>query len=251
MTTGFVSLVGAGPGDPELLTLKAHRAIAQATAIVYDRLVGTDIVAMANPEIPHFFAGKSCSQKAMTQEEINALLVKLAKEGHRVVRLKGGDPFLFGRGGEEALELVANDIPFETIPGISSAQGISASVGIPLTHRGIATSVQFITGHRMADGKLDLHWEQLTSPDTTLVIYMGLKNCTTICEELIRHGMDANTPTAIIQQGTTADERCHHTVLSKLPAEVIEQEFKAPSLIIIGKATELGKRLTLDIKSTK
>lgn len=245
--TGRVTLVGAGPGDPELLTLKALKAIESADAVVYDRLVADEIVRLIPAGVPRFYAGKSCKHKAMTQEEINELLVKLAKLGHHVVRLKGGDSLLFGRGGEEALELVKHHIPFEIIPGITSAQGCASYAGIPLTHRGLATGVRYITGHRTADENaeipLELNWDSLADPDTTLVVYMGLANLGVITQKLIEHGLPASTSAAAIQQGTTQQQRVMIATLETLACKVQEAAFEAPTLVIIGRVVSLAGQL--------
>jgi uroporphyrin-III C-methyltransferase len=244
---GKVSLVGAGPGDPELLTVKALRAIENAQAVVYDRLVADAILELIPAGVPRFFAGKSCKQRAMTQEEINALLITLAGKDLRVVRLKGGDPFLFGRGGEEGLELAKSNIPFDIIPGITSAQGCGAYAGIPLTHRGLATGVRFFTGHRMnsedAEEPLELDWKSMSDPDTTLVVYMGLANLGTIAEKLIEHGLPASTPAAAIRQGTTDEQILIISTLSKLADEVARAKLEPPVLVIIGKVVSLSEKL--------
>jgi len=242
--TGTVILVGAGPGDPDLLTVKAARAIAGAQAIVYDRLVSDEIMALVPAGVPRFFAGKSCKQKAMTQEEINELLVSLARQGLRVVRLKGGDPFMFGRGGEEALALAEKHIAFEIVPGITSAQGCGAYAGIPLTHRGMATGVRFLTGHRMEEmNGLELNWQSLADPDTTLVVYMGLGNLPDISAKLIEHGLPAATPAAAIEQGTRSSQRRIVATLDGLPTLVEKAGLQAPTLIIIGRVAALSEQL--------
>ncbi|NBX03501.1 MAG: uroporphyrinogen-III C-methyltransferase [Alphaproteobacteria bacterium] len=241
---GKVYLVGAGPGDPDLLTVKALRVIGSAQAVVYDRLVSDDILALIPHGCPRFFAGKSCKQKAMTQDEINALLVSLAQSGKDVVRLKGGDPFLFGRGGEEALKLAHAGIEFEIVPGITSAQGCGAYAGIPLTHRGLATGVRFLTGHRMAEeDALKLNWQSLADPETTLVVYMGLVNLEMIAQKLMEHGMPADLPAAAIQQGTTQKQNVLLTTLNKIAALAVEHKLEAPTLIVIGKVAALHEEL--------
>lgn len=240
---GKVILVGAGPGDPELLTLKALKAIQSADVVIHDRLVSAEIMALVPQKTEKIFAGKSCKDKAMTQEEINALLIKLSGEGKNVVRLKGGDPILFGRGGEEAQMLLENGIPFEIIPGITSAQGCAAIAGIPLTHRGLATGVRFFTGHRMtkeeAAGELELDWKGLADPDTTLVVYMGLANLAIICQKLIEHGLPSDFPAAAIQQGTMPGQRILRADLASLSQKVVDMEFVPPTLVIIGKVAGL------------
>lgn len=240
-----VTLVGAGPGDPELLTVKALRALQSAQVVVYDRLVSAEIMALIPTGVAKIYAGKSCKHKAMPQEEINQLLVTLSKKYHRVVRLKGGDPFLFGRGGEEMLALRAANIPYEIIPGISSAQGCASIAGIPLTHRGLATGVRFITGHRMtsddATEKLSLNWQSLADEETTIVVYMGLANLQGITEKLMAYGLSAQIPVAVIERGTTPDERLHLTDLSNVAEYVILHEVEPPSLVIIGKVVTLAE----------
>jgi uroporphyrin-III C-methyltransferase len=244
---GKVTIVGAGPGDPELLTIKAVKAIESADIVVYDRLVADRIVAMIPAKAERIFAGKSCKQKAMTQDEINTLLVKYAKEGKHVVRLKGGDSMLFGRGGEEALELTSHGIRYDMVPGITSAQGCATYAGIPLTHRGLATGVRFITGHRTAkedvQAPLELNWSSLADPDTTLVVYMGLANIEVITRELIAHGLDADTPAAAIEQGTTRAQKLLLAPLSQLATKVKEAALQPPTLVIIGKVVKLAENL--------
>lgn len=245
--TGKVYLVGAGPGDPGLLTLKALDVINRADCVVYDRLVSDDVMALVSQNIKKIFAGKSCKQKAMSQEEINALLVKLAGEGKIVVRLKGGDPMLFGRGGEEALELAAHGVKYEVIPGITSAQGCGAAAGIPLTHRGLATGVRFLTGHRMnkedAAQPLELDWQSLADLETTIVVYMGLANLDVICSELAAHGLPDDTPAAAIQQGTTPAQKVILADLTSLSERVKEAALEPPTLVIIGKVAGLAEKI--------
>ncbi|MGE0754684.1 MAG: uroporphyrinogen-III C-methyltransferase [Alphaproteobacteria bacterium] len=242
-----IYLVGAGPGDPELLTLKALKAIQSCNVVVYDRLVSDAIMELVPQRVERIYAGKSCRQKAMSQDEINALLLTLAGEGKTVVRLKGGDPMLFGRGGEEAIVLAEKNIPFEIIPGISSAQGCGAAAGIPLTHRGLATGVRFFTGHRMtkeeAATELELDWRGLADSDTTLVVYMGLANLGTICQKLMEHGLPTDFPAAAIQQGTTPQQRIIITDLAHLTQEVEKAAFEPPALVIIGKVAGLSGKI--------
>lgn len=241
---GPVYIVGAGPGDPDLLTMRAHRLIREeAEVVVYDRLIPQAILDLIPPSVETIYAGKSCRKHHMTQAEINACLVEQAQKGKKVVRLKGGDPFIFGRGGEEAEHLLENNIPFEVIPGISAASGISAHLGIPLTHRGLANGVHFITGHQQNGVPVALENANLANPDTTLVIYMGLANLHTIVNHLLEHGMPADTPSIVIQEGTTPQERIATSPLQDLPQLVEKQEFSPPSLIIIGKVVEVAKWL--------
>ncbi len=244
---GKVYLVGAGPGDPDLLTIKALRALQSADVIVYDRLVSDEIMALVPEGTEKIFAGKSCKQKAMTQEEINTLLVRLAGAGKDVVRLKGGDPMLFGRGGEEAMLLAEKNIPFDIVPGITSAQGCGAIAGIPLTHRGLATGVRFFTGHRMtkedAEQELELDWQSLADPETTLVVYMGLANLALICEKLIAHGLPADFSAAAIENGTTPKEKLVISTLGGLAADVAKTGLEPPTLVIIGKVVDLSGKI--------
>lgn len=238
-------MVGAGPGDPELLTLKALRVLERAEAVVYDRLVSEEILALIPHGAPRFFAGKSCKEKAMTQHEIHALLVSLARAGRQVVRLKGGDPLLFGRGGEEAQYLAQHHIDFDIIPGITSAQGCAAYAGIPLTHRGLATGVRFLTGHRVTqeevDDPLDLNWESLADADTTLVVYMGLANLGVISAKLMEHGLAPDTPAAAIAHGTTKQQQVIISTLKEMPQAAAKLE--SPTLVIIGKVAALAEEL--------
>jgi uroporphyrin-III C-methyltransferase/precorrin-2 dehydrogenase/sirohydrochlorin ferrochelatase len=238
---GSVALVGAGPGDPELLTVKAVRLIQQADAIVHDRLVAPSILALA-PRALRIYAGKARSRHALPQDAINALLVQLARQGNRVVRLKGGDPFIFGRGGEEAEVLAAHGIPFEVVPGISAANGVAAYAGIPLTHRDHAQTCVFVTGH-LKDGTMDLDWPALARPRQTLVVYMGLQALPTLCSELERHGLAATTPAAVIQQGTTAHQRIVTGTISTLAAKTAAAALESPTLIIIGNVVRLREKL--------
>ena len=240
--TGRVALVGAGPGDPELLTVKAVRLIQHADVIVHDRLVAPSILALGARAI-RIYVGKARNRHAMPQESINALLVRLAREGKRVVRLKGGDPFVFGRGGEEVEALAASGIPFEVVPGISAANGIAASTCIPLTHREHAQTCVFITGH-LKDGTMDLDWPALARPRQTLVVYMGLVALPTLCRELIRHGMPAATPAAVVEHGTTARQRVVTATLATLPGEAAAAALESPTLIIVGDVVAFRDKVT-------
>jgi uroporphyrin-III C-methyltransferase/precorrin-2 dehydrogenase/sirohydrochlorin ferrochelatase len=242
--TGFVSLVGAGPGDPDLLTLRALRTLQEADVIVYDRLVSDDILRLGRTDAERINAGKARSRHTLPQDDINALLVRLAREGRKVVRLKGGDPFVFGRGGEEIETLQAQGIPFQVVPGITAATGCAAYAGIPLTHRDFAQAVTFVTGHTR-DGVISgIDWAGLARPQQTLVIYMGLQALPLIRTELIRHGVSPEVPAAIIEQGTTAKQRVVTGTLSNLYEKAGEQAIESPALIILGDVVSLQSKLS-------
>lgn len=231
---GFVSLVGAGPGDPELLTLKALRCLEQADVIYYDNLVSDAVLDLARREAKRIYVGKKRAEHTATQDEINAMLVDAAMAGQRVVRLKGGDPSIFSRGGEELEALTAHGIAHEIVPGITAAMGCAAYAGIPLTHRDLAQSVRFVTGHRASD-RTNLDWPELAKPDQTLVIYMGLGGLESICEHLIANGMDPATPAALIVRGTLPDMEVVEAPVAELAQAVREHAIKGPTTIIIGK----------------
>lgn len=240
MSVGKVYLVGAGPGDPELLTLKAARVIREADVVVYDRLVPDGILATIGEGAARINVGKQASFHPVPQEEINEMLVRLGRAGRTVVRLKGGDPFIFGRGSEEAAELERAGIPYEVVPGITAAQGCAASLRIPLTHRGLATGVRYVTGHRKANEPLNLDWATLADPETTLVVYMGLANIEEIAGNLIANGLPPDTPVLAVCQGTTPHEQRMCTCLSELPAIAKEAGFAGPVLFIIGRVAAIA-----------
>ncbi len=239
---GEVYLVGAGPGDPDLLTFRALRLMQQADVVVYDRLVSQEIMDLIRKEAELIYAGKERSQHTLPQETINQLLVRLAKEGKRVLRLKGGDPFIFGRGGEEISTLIDEQIPFQVVPGITAAAGCAAYAGIPLTHREHSQAVIFATGH-LSDGTVNLNWEMLAHKNQTLVFYMGLQGLENICASLTKHGLDPGTPAALIMQGTTAQQKVIIGNLSNLPKLVIQHAVKPPTLVIVGDVVNLHNTL--------
>ena len=239
---GEVYLIGAGPGDPDLLTIRAFRLLQQADLVVHDRLVSKEVMALIKPGTQLLYVGKQRSDHSVPQNEINQLLVEHAKQGKRVARLKGGDPFIFGRGGEEIDTLVEQNIPFQVVPGITAANGCSAYAGIPLTSRGIAQSVQFVTG-QLKDGSIDLNWSELVAPDKTLVFYMGLNTLSVICQSLIDNGMDKTMPIALVEKGTTQSQRLFTSTLENMPAKVAIESIESPSLIIVGKVVSLSGKL--------
>lgn len=243
---GKVTLVGAGPGDPELLTVKAARLIAAAELVVYDRLVGEAVLDLIAPTARRVDVGKETGRHSVPQDGINRLLVDLALAGNDVVRLKGGDPFIFGRGGEEAEALAAAGVPFEVVPGITAAAGCAASAGIPLTHRGVAESVRLVTGHRMDDRDLDLDWTSLADPRCTLVVYMGVASAERLAGGLRGAGLSGETPVAIIERGTTVHQRTLYTTLERLAADMARWQPKPPSLLIIGQVVARASAPTLE-----
>ncbi len=239
---GEVYLVGAGPGDPELLTLKALRLMQQADVVIYDRLVSQPIMDLCRRDAEKIYVGKARSNHAVPQEGINALLVKYASEGKRVCRLKGGDPFIFGRGGEEIQELFDAGVAFQVVPGITAASGCSAYAGIPLTHRDYAQSVRFLTGH-LKEGSPELPWNELVYENQTLVLYMGLVGLEKICAKLIEHGQRPNMPVALISKGTTPQQKVVVGTLEDIASKVAEHQIQAPTLTIIGEVVSLREQL--------
>lgn len=239
-TKGKVYLVGAGPGDPELLTLKALRLIQTADVIVYDRLVSEDILDLVPAGAARIDVGKRPNDHPVPQPDINRLLARLAENGSMVVRLKGGDPFMFGRGGEELTELAVRGFPVEVVPGVTSAQGCAAVAGVPLTHRGCASGVRYITGHCRANTELDFDWHGLADPDTTLVIYMGLANIGQIADQLMAHGMPGEMPVMAINNGTRLSERRAVMRLDTVAGTARRLRFDGPVLFIVGNVVRLA-----------
>ena len=239
---GEVYLVGAGPGDPELLTLKALRLMQQADVVIYDRLVSPPILDLCRRDAEKIYVGKARSNHSVPQDGINALLVEYAAQGKRVCRLKGGDPFIFGRGGEEIQELFAAGVAFQVVPGITAASGCSAYAGIPLTHRDYAQSVRFLTGH-LKEGSPELPWHELVYENQTLVLYMGLVGLEKICAQLIAHGQRPNMPVALISKGTTPDQKVVVGTLADIASKVTEHQIQAPTLTIIGEVVKLREQL--------
>lgn len=239
---GEVFLVGGGPGDPDLLTFRALRLMQQCDVCVYDKLVSHEVMELVRRDAELIYVGKARDQHTMPQEEINELLARLALEGKRVLRLKGGDPFIFGRGGEEIETLMQHGVPFQVVPGITAANGVSSYAGIPLTHRDYAQACLFITGH-LKDGTLDLDWQAMARPNQTVVVYMGLVGLAQICEKLIEHGVSASMPVAVVQQGTTPRQKVVTATLADLAEKVAAAEMKPPCLTIIGEVVKLREKL--------
>ena len=241
--TGEVYLVGAGPGDPDLLTFKALRLMQQADIVVYDRLVSAEIMALLPVGVEKIYAGKQRSCHTIPQEGINDLLVNLAREGRRVLRLKGGDPFIFGRGGDEIETLLEKRVPFQIVPGITAASGCAAYAGIPLTHRDFAHTCVFATGH-LRDSNVDLDWEALAHAQQTLIFYMGLQGLERICLQLVAHGLSADTPAALITHGTLPQQRVVVGNLGNITRLVEASNVTPPTLLVVGKVVNLHKKLS-------
>ena len=240
--TGEVYLVGAGPGDPELLSFKALRLMQKADIVIYDRLVSRPIMNLIRQDAEKIYVGKQRADHAMPQENINQLLARLALEGKKVLRLKGGDPFIFGRGGEEIESLIKDDIPFQIVPGITAASGCASYAGIPLTHRDYSQACIFVTGH-LRDGTVNLNWEMLAHEKQTLIFYMGMHGSKIICEELIKHGLSDVTPAALIVKGTTEDQEVIIGNLKNMPEIIMDRKIVPPTLLIIGDVVKLHNKL--------
>ncbi len=239
---GCVYLVGAGPGDAQLLTLRAVRLLERADVVVYDNLVSADVLDFLPKAAERIYAGKRRNEHTMRQEQINALLVKLAQEGKQVVRLKGGDPFIFGRGGEELQTLAAHGVAFEVVPGVTAASGVSSYAGIPLTHRDYAQTCLFVTGH-LKDGTADLDWPSLVRLNQTVVIYMGLSGLPDICRQMMQHGAAATLPVAVVQDGSTATQKVVTGTLADIADRVVAAGLRSPCLTIIGEVVKLHDEL--------
>ena len=241
-SVGSVYIVGSGPGELELLTLRAARLIGEADAIVYDHLIAEGVLDLARPDAEKIYAGKESSNHSVPQAELNRLLVRLARAGKKVVRLKGGDPFVFGRGGEEIETLVDSGVPFEVVPGVTAAAGCAAYAGIPLTHRDHAQAVAFATGH-LKDGTINLDWPSLARPRLTVVFYMGVGGLPEICRQMSAHGLPADHPAAVVQNGTTSRQRVLTADLGTLPEKVAAAGIRSPALIIVGTVIRLQQKL--------
>ncbi|MGD8640058.1 MAG: siroheme synthase CysG [Gammaproteobacteria bacterium] len=239
---GEVYLVGAGPGDPDLLTFRALRLLQQADVIVYDRLVSEEILELARRDADLVYVGKERDKHTLPQEDINHMLARVAQKGKRVLRLKGGDPFIFGRGGEEIETLMEAGVPFQIVPGITAASGAATYSGIPLTHRDYAQSVLFVTGH-LKDGTMNLNWKALVQPNQTVVVYMGLLGAKVLCEKLVEHGMSPDMPIALVEQATTQQQKVHIGTLATMPGIIDNTSIQPPTLIIVGEVVTLHNKL--------
>jgi uroporphyrin-III C-methyltransferase len=251
MARGKVYLVGAGPGDPKLLTLRAAELLAKADIVIYDRLVGTSILRLAPKTAKKIYVGKRSGKHEVPQYKINEMLVKAASEGRTIVRLKGGDPFLFGRGGEEAETLVENHISFELVPGVTSAIATPEYAGIPLTHRDYASAVAVVTGHRAGDSGIPVRWSKLASSVDTIVILMGMESLEAIVKKLLEGGLDPNKPVAVVEQGTTRNQRSFIGKLCTIVDDAKRNNVKPPAVIVIGEVAELGRKLAWFKKTTR
>ena len=238
--SGEVFVVGAGPGDPDLLTLRAVQLMQKADIVLYDNLVSDRVLERVRRDAVMEFVGKRSGYKSITQEGINELLVRLAQEGNRVLRLKGGDPFVFGRGGEEITALIEKKIPFQVVPGITAASGCAAYADIPLTHRELSQSVRFVTGHPK-NGEVDLAWKELSHANETVVFYMGLGGLSSICQQLVAHGRNASTPVAVISKGTTPDQRVLRGTLETIFGLAARTHIQSPTLIIVGEVVDFSR----------
>ncbi len=244
MVRGKVYLVGAGPGDPKLLTLRAAELLAKADIVIYDRLVGASILKLAPKTAKKVYVGKRSGKHEVPQDKINGLLVKAAGEARTVVRLKGGDPFLFGRGGEEAEILQENGIAFELVPGVTSAIATPEYAGIPLTHRDYASSVAVVTGHRAGDSGIPVKWDKLASSVDTIVVLMGMESLEAIVQKLMAGGLDPKLPVAVVEQGTTKRQRVLIARLDAIVGETKKNDVKPPAVVVIGKVVDLGRKLS-------
>ena len=244
MKKGKVFLVGAGPGDPGLITVKGVKCLREAEVVVYDRLIDEEILKEASPQAEKIYVGKKASLHTLEQGAINRLLLEKAREGKRVVRLKGGDPFVLGRGGEEAETLAKNEIPFEVVPGVSSACAVPAYAGIPVTYRGIASSFAIVTGHKASDtGEPAIAWDRISAGADTLIILMGLKNLPRIVEALMKNHKDPSTPVAVITHGTTSRQQCITGTLADIEERVTAAGIQPPATIVIGDVVRLREQL--------
>jgi len=243
---GTVTLVGAGPGDPELLTVKAARALAEARLALFDHLVSPAVLKLLPADAHRIYVGKEASRHSLPQEEIARLMIRLARAGHSLIRLKGGDGYIFGRGGEEVEALAEAGVPFRVIPGLTAAQGAAASTGIPLTHRDHVSALVLATGHSRGDRQLDMDWLMLARPRQTVVLYMGVSNLPEICRQLCAHGLPAHTPAALVENATMPEERCVTGTVEQLPKLARQHHIRPPALIIIGEV--VGCRRTSDVR---